>query len=180
MHVTFEQFVPEEADALIDLIVSDTWQYYVYTNPSRDTVRQWLDEGRFGSEENQTWWIIGAGGERVGMIRMHDLLDETPLLDFRIRTPYRGQGIGTQALRWATEHIFTTWPEVMRIEGQTRQDNIAMRKTFRRCDYVKEAHYRHGWPTLHGERFDSISYAILREDWQSGTVTSVAWDDEPV
>lgn len=179
MQVTFQQLMPEETDALIDLIASDTWEYFVYANPTHEIVRQWIAKGWYSGEDNQIWWIVGAGGERTGIVRIHDLLDGTPQLDFRIRAAYRGQGIGTQALRWATEHIFTTLPEVLRIEGQTRQDNLAMRKTFRRCGYVKETHYRSAWPTLDGARFDTIGYAILRQDWQSGTTTAVAWDDEP-
>lgn len=179
MQVTFQQFTEAEADALVDLIASETWDYFVYTNPTPEVVRDWLAQGWYGGDDNQTWWIVGANGERAGIIRIHDLLEGTPQLDFRIRAQYRGQGIGTQALRWATAHLFTTLPEAQRIEGNTRQDNLAMRKTFRRCGYVKEAHYRSAWPTLDGAHFDTIGYGILRQDWQSGTTTAVAWDDEP-
>lgn len=179
MQVTFQPYTEAEAGALVELITSETWDYFVYTNPTPEVVRDWIAQGWYSGDDSQTWWIVGAGGERVGLIRMHDLLDSTPQLDFRIRSAYRGQGIGTQALRWATEYLFTTLPEVLRIEGNTRQDNLAMRKTFRRCGYVKEVHYRSAWPTLDGARFDTIGYAILRQDWQSGTTTAVAWDDEP-
>ncbi|HEY0603692.1 MAG TPA: GNAT family N-acetyltransferase [Herpetosiphonaceae bacterium] len=179
MQVTFQQFAEDEADALIDLITSETWDYFVHTNPTPEVVRDWLARGWYSGDDNLVWWIVGVSGERAGIVRMHDLLDPTPQLDFRIRAQYRGQGIGVQALRWATEYLFTTLPEIQRIEGNTRQDNLAMRKTFRRCGYVKEAHYRSAWPTLDGARFDTIGYAILRQDWQSGTSTAVAWDDEP-
>lgn len=179
MQVTFQQFALDEADALVELITSDTWDYFVYTNPTPEIVREWIAKGWYSGEDNQIWWIVGTGGERIGLIRIHDLIDGTPQLDFRIRSAYRGQGVGTQALRWATEYLFTTLPEVLRIEGQTRQDNLAMRKTFRRCGYIKEAHFRRAWFTFDGAYFDTIGYAILREDWQSGTTTSVAWNDEP-
>ncbi len=36
--------------------------------------------------------------------------------------------------------------DVNRSEGQTREDNTAMRKTFLRCGWLKEAHYREDWP----------------------------------
>lgn len=29
-----------------------------------------------------------------------------------------------------------------------------------------------------GARFDAITYAILKEDWQTGTTTPVNWHDE--
>ena len=179
LQVTFQQWSEAEADALVDLITSETWDYFVYTNPTSEVVREWIAKGWYSGEDNQVWWIVAPTGERVGIVRIHDLLDGTPQLDFRIRSAYRGQGVGVQALRWATDHLFTTLPEVQRIEGNTRQDNLAMRKTFRRCGYVKEAHYRSAWPTLDGARFDTIGYGILRQDWQTGTTTTVAWDDEP-
>jgi RimJ/RimL family protein N-acetyltransferase len=41
-----------------------------------------------------------------------------------------------------TGYLFTEFPGIRRIEGTTRADNHAMRRTFRRCGYVKEAHWR--------------------------------------
>ncbi len=54
-----------------------------------------------------------------------------------------------------------------------------MRQTVRRCGYVKEAHWRQAWPGRDGTLYDSIGYAILRTDWQAGTITRPDWDDEP-
>ncbi len=175
--ITFRPFDPDQAEALIDLIASETWHYYVNTNPSHTLAREWYEQGRFTGADNQTFWIISGEGQHIGLISIHNLLD--PLLEFRISSAYRGQGIGQQALRWVTEHIFTTLPLVMRIRGETRQDNRAMRKVFRRCGYVKEAHHRQAWPTLDGAYYDSIGYTSLRQDWQSGTLTPVNWNDEP-
>ena len=101
-----------------------------------------------------------------------------PGLDVRISAAYRGRGIGAQALRWITAHLFETLPEISRLEGQTRQDNAAMRAVFRRCGYVKEAHYRKAWPDQSGVSVDGIGYAMLREDWERGTTTPVNWDDQ--
>ena len=86
----------------------------------------------------------------------------------------RGQGIGRRAVEWLTEYLFETWPILDRIEATTRQDNLAMRKALIRNHYAKEGHYRKAW-----DGHDTIQYAILREDWQSGTVSPVNWDDEP-
>jgi RimJ/RimL family protein N-acetyltransferase len=54
-----------------------------------------------------------------------------------------------------------------------------MRRVFRRSGYVKEGHYRDGWPDPDGTVHDAVGYAILRRDWLSGTTTAVRWDDEP-
>ena len=69
----------------------------------------------------------------------------------------------------------------LRIEANTRKDNIAMRHTFLSCGYVKESHYRDAWPSVEdGNVRDGVGYAILRRDWVSGTTTLPDWDDEPV
>jgi hypothetical protein len=54
-----------------------------------------------------------------------------------------------------------------------------VRRTFIRCGYVKEAHYRRSWAGRDGTLHDAIGYAILRSDWETGTVTRPDWDDEP-
>ena len=81
-------------------------------------------------------------------------------------------------VKWSAEHVFTTMPDKPRLEGQTRVDNLAMRRVFRECGWVKEAHYRKSWPDANGTWLDSVGYAILREDWAEGKVTPVNWHDE--
>ena len=75
--------------------------------------------------------------------------------------------------------MFAGFPGIRRIEGTTRQDNWAMRRAFRTCGYVKEAHYRQAWPGRDGRIYDAVGYAILRSDWQAGAITMPDWDDEP-
>jgi RimJ/RimL family protein N-acetyltransferase len=82
------------------------------------------------------------------LIRLLDLADDTPMFDLRLRAACRGAGLGTHAVRWLTASLFTELPGIRRIEGTTRQDNAAMRRVFRKCGYVKEAHYRQAWPGL--------------------------------
>ncbi|MGB3186614.1 MAG: GNAT family protein, partial [Ornithinimicrobium sp.] len=92
---------------------------------------------------------------------------------------YRGRGLGARILRSATDTVFSTMPEVNRFEGQTREHNTAMRRTFRRCGWLKEAHYREGWPVPGDLPVASVAYSILRRDWQTGQITTFTWDDLP-
>jgi len=75
-------------------------------------------------------------------------------------------------------YIFENYPDIRRIEGQTREDNVPMRKVFNRAGYAKEAYYRLASPTEDGGRVASIAYGILREDWQSGNLTPVQWEKD--
>jgi RimJ/RimL family protein N-acetyltransferase len=77
------------------------------------------------------------------------------------------------AVRWLTEYLFTELPEIKRIEGHTRSDNVAMQRVFARCGYVREAHHRQAWNNSDGTVHDSYGYAILRQDWLTGDSTPV-------
>ncbi|ARE76152.1 MULTISPECIES: GNAT family N-acetyltransferase [unclassified Streptomyces] len=177
MDIAYRRYAPSEADDLVAFLTGDTWPFHGSPVVAPDRARQWAADGRFDNEETRSFWIAG-GGETLGLIRLMDLGDGTPVFDLRIRSRYRGQGIGPRALTWLTGHLFTELPLIRRIEGTTRQDNGAMRRTFLRCGYVKEAHYREGWPSDDGTVHDAVGYAILRRDWTTGTTTSPAWDDE--
>jgi RimJ/RimL family protein N-acetyltransferase len=167
---------PDEHERLVEWLSRESWPFHVNARPSPEMVRAWLAAGMFTEPEARTFWVH-AEEERAGLIRLHDLEDETPMFDLRLRAFFRGRGLGRQALRWLTRFVFTTMPGVERIEGTTRQDNVAMRRLFETCGFAKEAHYRRAWPAAGGERLDSIGYGILREDWLAGSVTPLVWDD---
>ncbi|MFI1714932.1 GNAT family N-acetyltransferase [Streptomyces sp. NPDC053513] len=179
MEITYERFESTDAEELVGFLSGDTWPFHGSDVVDRDEVRQWIREGRYDNQDNRTFWIVTAG-ERTGLVRLMDLCDDTPLFDLRIRSEHRGRGLGGQALTWLTGYVFTEFPQVQRIEGTTRQDNVAMRRAFRKCGYVKEAHYRDAWPAAHGKVRDAVGYAILRRDWLSGSTTLPDWNDEHI
>ena len=53
-----------------------------------------------------------------------------------------------------------------------------MKRAFRRCGWVKEAHYRQSWPTDDGRWLESVGYAILRDDWKLRQTTRVPREEE--
>lgn len=107
------------------------------------------------------------------MLSRDDLTDPTPMLDLRLAEAHRGRGLCVAVLRAATEEAFRVKPDARRFEGQTRDDNLAMRATFLRADWVREAVYREGWEPGHA----SVGCSILRIDWESGTTTPVEWEE---
>lgn len=133
----------------------------------------------YDNDRTRTFWIATDTCGEASLIRLFDLGDSTPLFDLRVRAAFRGLGLGTAAVRWLTGYLFAEFPDTERIEGTARRDNRAMRRTFIRCGYVKEAHYRRSWAGRDGTLHDAIGYAILRSDWETGTVTRPDWDDEP-
>ncbi|MFH7599913.1 GNAT family protein [Streptomyces racemochromogenes] len=178
MEITYEQYGPAHADQLVAFLCGDTWPFHATAAVDPAEARRRIADGRYEGRDNRTFWIT-VDGERAGLVRLMDLRDDTPLFDLRLRSAYRGRGIGGRALAWLTTHLFTEFPHVRRIEGTTRQDNEAMRRAFRRSGYAKEAHHRDAWPAPDGEFRDAVGYAILRRDWACGTTTPPEWDDEP-
>jgi len=177
--IEYRRFAPADADLLAEFLTAEDWPYHGAGMPDASQVRERAAAGRYDNDQTRAFWIVTDANTVAGLVRLLDLGDDTPLFDLRIRAAYRGAGLGTHALRWLTAYVFTEFPGIRRIEGTTRQDNQAMRRTFRKCGYVKEAHYRQAWPAPDGTIYDAVGYAILRTDWQSGTVTVPDWDDEP-
>lgn len=176
--IDYRRFVPAEADLLAEFLTAGDWPYHSPGGRDAAQIRLEAAAGRFDDGQTRTFWIVAAGAE-AGLIRLLDLADDTPMFDLRIRAACRGMGLGTCAVRWLTGYLFTELPGIRRVEGTTRHDNYAMRRVFRRCGYVQEARYRQAWPGADGEIYDAVGYAILRTDWQAGTVTPAVWDDEP-
>lgn len=177
MSITFVQMSAADRDDLIEFLTTNRFPFHVHQAPGETDVRTRVDSSHFWNEDRQGYWAV-RGGQRRGMVVLEDLQDGgSPLFDLRLAESQRGQGIGAEVLRALCGMVFESMPNTLRFEGQTREDNIAMRKTFLRCGFLKEAHYRMGWPTADGRHVASIAYSILREDWANGTVTRFEWED---
>lgn len=180
MDLKFREFAASEREDLADFMASEEWEYRSVPSVSRDEVIARVDSGFFSRKDTRTFWIIGGEDHKIGIIRLYDLGDgidddETPLFDIRIGCSFRGRGVGKQAVKWLTNHVFTTYRNKKRIEATVRQDNLAMRRVLLQCGYVKEAHYR---AADEGQRYGTVGYAILKRDWVTGTTTPVDWHDE--
>ncbi|MBS3939730.1 MAG: GNAT family N-acetyltransferase [Actinobacteria bacterium] len=174
--VTLDALAAGDADWLAGFLLGSSWPYHAGVI-DEDEVADRLRQGYYDGPDVVTL-IVSDGSRRIGLARVEDLDDDSPTFDLRIGAEHRGQGHGSAALRELTRWVFDTH-DVERFEGTTRQDNVAMRSAFRSIGFVKEAHYRRGWPTPDGRLLDAIGYAMLRVDWETGTSTPVAWDDEP-
>lgn len=177
--VTLTRLDPAGADReeLVAFMTGHTFPFHVVPRPDRARVERQVAEGAFRDDENDSYWVDHAKHGRIGFLRLEDLEDDTPMFDLRLGEEFRGRGLAADVVRSATELVFRRFPEARRFEGQTREDNVAMRRTFLRCGFLKEAHYREGWPVEGGEPVASVAYAILRRDWESGTTTPFVWED---
>ena len=165
--------------ALIQLLTSEAWPLRLHPTFTPEAVQRDIDAGEYDPPYALTY-LIELGGEVVGLVRLEDVADNRtdPQLDIRVRSSARQGGLGAAATRFITDAFFEQHPQRWRIEGQTRRDNLGMRKTFVRAGWVKEAVYREAWsPNERGERLDGIGYAITRSDWEARTATRPDFSD---
>lgn len=173
-----KEWTIEEQEPLIHFLTTNVWPYHVNTHPGRELIQKAIEEGGYESDVVKTFWVEGDEGEKLGVVQIYDIQDEIPVFDLRIAEEHREKGFGLKALGLITEYVFSLPDAKIRLEGHTRQDNVAMRKTFERKGFVKEAHFRKAWYVPKTEEyFDAITYGITREDYLAGTTTPVGWDD---
>lgn len=178
--IQFAECGLNDKETLARWLSSDVWDNFTSPTISLETAVGWIERGGLHGDDKKTFWIEVECQRKVGLIQLYDLLDSTAMFDIRINTSYRGARIGRKALNWLTHFAFENYPGISRLEANTRQDNVAMRKLLLACGYVKEAHYRAGWKSGDNplDWVDSVAYAILRYDWANHTTTPVSWDDE--
>ena len=172
--VTYREFRKGVDDEdLIDLLTSESWPMRMKPTFTRAEVEGEIAAGGYDADKHLTFLIVSAV-DVIGVVRLEEAYEERtdPQLDIRFRDSWRGKGLGEAAVRHITSEFFDRNPGRSRIEGQTRRDNVAMRKVFGKAGWVKEAVYRQAWaPDENGVARDGLGYAILRPDWEQGTET---------
>jgi RimJ/RimL family protein N-acetyltransferase len=171
----FAEIGASDVERLVAWLPKHTWPYHAQPQVDELWVRKRVAAGGFFGPDAKSFWVMADDDTQVAMVRVFDLADITPLVDVRVAEPTRGQGVGTVALHWLTRFVFETRPEVQRLGGYTRHDNVLMQRVFRKCGFVQEAYHRKSWRVEDGSLADSVGFAILRCDWQSGTTTPLPW-----
>jgi RimJ/RimL family protein N-acetyltransferase len=169
--------VAAEADALRAFLATNAFPFHGNPHPTTEDVDRRIAGGDFEAPDHEALWVEVAGAGRVGLVVLDDIEDPGIMFDLRLAEASRGRGLGAHVLRALTDHVFRSHPHATRFEGQTRDDNRAMRRSLLAAGFVKEAHYRDGWPVAGGAPRDSVAYGILRRDHEAGTTTPVRWDD---
>ena len=163
MTLTFNRLKsPDDAQAVVEFLVGNEWPFH---SASRLTLDGAAAVNVFDGDVATFW--IREDGHSLGLVRLFDLddvEDGSPLFDLRIAEGHRGRGIGRQAVRWLTNHLFSTYPVLHRIEATTRHDNLPMQAVFAHCDYRLEGRLLEAWRNADGTRCDTLVYAILRSE----------------
>lgn len=161
-------------DELVEFLCNDEWPFHGRRVLAPDDVAAM----EFSSADVATYWIVDRHRPHrqvVGLVRLLDMSDigeGAPLFDLRIAGRHRGCGLGTLATRWVVDHLFSAYPEMHRIEANTRDDNVAMQRVLSTAGFTGEGRLREAWGSDDGRWFDTMIYGILRTDWASTGASS--------
>src|SRR5688572_13836617 len=98
-----EERVPD----LAEVLTSCRWEFFVDPVHTPESARKMWDDGDLSGSDS-AGYLIEVQGRIAGVIRLHDLEDDTPLFDVRLREDARGHGLGTAAVEWVIHHFFVT------------------------------------------------------------------------
>jgi len=154
--------LPDDFDRLVDFLCANRWPFHRITQPQTTDVSHL----EFANSEVTSYWAVSDGRD-VGLIRLlglDDLVEGSPLFDIRIAETDRRRGVGGECVQWLTDHLFTTYPGLHRVEANTRADNVAMQRTLGQSGYQLEGRLRESWRSEDGRRYDTLVYGLLRTE----------------
>ena len=106
--------------------------------------------------------------EIIGQVNWYWKSEETLWMEIGIvifNENYWGKGIGYEALKLWIDEIFDENPKLVRLGLSTWSGNLRMMHLAEKLGFVKEAVYRKA-RIVNNEYYDSISYGILKEEWE--------------
>ena len=112
--------------------------------------------------------ISNNKNEIIGEVSWYWRSKETNWLEIGIvifNENFWGKGIGYLALKLWINEVFNEKKELLRLGISTWSGNLGMIKLAEKLGMKKEAEYRKA-RIVNGEHFDSVSYGVLREEWE--------------
>lgn len=136
-----------------------------------ERIDKWREEFINGEVKHLKKWNVivdSANDELIGIVTWYWKSEETKWMEIGIvvfNENYWGHGIGYAALEMWMEKIFNEKSEIVRLGLTTWSGNKRMMKLSEKLGMKKEAEYRNA-RIVDGEYYDSVSYGILREEWE--------------
>lgn len=107
--------------------------------------------------------------EIIGEVNWYWKSEETLWMELGIvifNEKYWGQGLGSIVLKMWVNEKFSDHPALVRLGVSTWSGNERMMKLAEKLGFKKEAIYRKA-RIVNGKYFDSVSYGVLREEWEN-------------
>ena len=133
-----------------------------------DAIKANLISGKSDTFVDKRHAIADANTDKlVGMVNWYWKSEETNWLEVGVVVfddNYWGRGIASKALKKWIDIIFEQHPKIVRIGLTTWSGNIGMVKVAEKLGLAQEACFKNA-RIVDGKYYDSVSYGILRQDW---------------
>ena len=113
--------------------------------------------------------ISNEKNEMIGEVSWYWKSKETNWLEVGIvifNDKFWNKGIGYTALKLWINEVFQVKDDIVRLGITTWSGNIGMIKLAKKLGMKEEARYRKA-RIVNGQYFDSVSYGILRDEWEN-------------
>lgn len=113
--------------------------------------------------------LISSDEKMLGLCSWYWKSEETKWLEIGIIIfeDYNwGKGIGTKALAKWIDYVFEAKPDIVRIGLTTWSGNLGMINLSKKLGLKQEACFKKA-RIVNGKYYDSVSYGILKEEWNS-------------
>jgi RimJ/RimL family protein N-acetyltransferase len=132
---------------------------------SKTEVEKMLDN----PSDFQLFFVEKKDGSKIGFIAHFHVLHlgtGSKLLEigYSLVPSERGKGYCTEALEIMVDYLFLS-RDIMRIQAQTDQRNVASQRVLEKAGFKKEGTLRKNF-FMRGEWTDDYIYSILREEWK--------------
>lgn len=94
--------------------------------------------GRILNDKNSTQYLYVYAGEAIGQIRIQ-IDGQIAEISYSVCAQKRGQGHGKRMLQLLCEKVKQEFPDVKRLVGQVKPDNIASQAAFRNAGFLEKA-----------------------------------------
>ncbi len=116
--------------------------------------------------------IVNSANHIIGEVSWYWRSEETHWMEIGIvifDEHYWGKGIGFHALQEWINELFQEYPFLVRLGLTTWSGNEGMIRLAQKLGFQEEARYRKA-RIVDGKYYDSVSYGILKEEWESRNV----------
>lgn len=77
--------------ALREFLTTNAFPFHATAHPTPDEVDRAIDTGAYGDAATAAFWVAHVDHGVVGVLRMQDLTDPTPMFDLRLAERWRGR-----------------------------------------------------------------------------------------
>ncbi len=134
-----------------------------------EQLRVWFAKGIEDVLEKKELIVDAETDALIGQVNWYWKSEETLWMEVGIvifNEQYWGKGIGYLGLEMWVQKLFDEHPELVRIGLTTWSGNQRMMHLAEKLAFKKEAVYRKA-RIVNGAYYDSVSYGILREEWDA-------------